>query len=144
MEPIDNRTPNTMEQLSLKTPERASAEQRNETGETPRNPEAAIIDTTSQAELAKSVASQPLGTGLPAQLPKVSPSANTGSQTTMVATPMSASDEDNLPKEWIDAAKQIISSTVDEPHKRDDEVTKLKNDYQQKRYGVNPPGSDSK
>lgn len=143
MGPIDNRTPNSMERLPLKSPEQVAPSQAIERGETLFNPEKAAIDAASQAEIAKSVASnQPIASGLPSELPKASLGITSSAQTTTVSTPLTASDDDRLPQEWIDAAKQIINSTKDEPHKRDDEVAKLKKDYQQKRYGVSQPISD--
>lgn len=49
--------------------------------------------------------------------------------------PAVAADEDLIEKEWVDKAKQIISSTRDDPARREKEVSRLQADYLKKRYG---------
>lgn len=50
------------------------------------------------------------------------------------ATPIVAADEDLIEKEWVDKAKQVISSTKNDPYRREQEVKKLQIEYVQKRY----------
>lgn len=49
--------------------------------------------------------------------------------------PVSASDGDSIEKEWIDKVKQVISSTADNPHAQQKEISKLMADYVLKRTG---------
>ena len=51
------------------------------------------------------------------------------------SSPAVAADEDLIEKEWVDKAKQIISSTRDDPARREKEVGRLQADYLKKRYG---------
>lgn len=50
-------------------------------------------------------------------------------------TPIAASDDDLIEKEWVDKAKKIIMQTKDDPFRREQEVNKLQADYLRKRYG---------
>ena len=50
-------------------------------------------------------------------------------------SPAVAADDDLIEKEWVDKAKQIISSTRDDPARREKEVGRLQADYLKKRYG---------
>jgi len=50
-------------------------------------------------------------------------------------TPIVAADEDLIEKEWVDKAKQIITSTKDDPYRREQEIKRLQLDYVRKRYG---------
>lgn len=51
------------------------------------------------------------------------------------SSPAVAEDVDVIEKEWVDKAKQIISSTKDDPYKRSAQVNELQRDYLKKRYG---------
>ncbi len=50
-------------------------------------------------------------------------------------SPVAASDDDLIEKEWVDKAKKIVSETQADPYKREEAVLKLQRDYQKKRYG---------
>jgi hypothetical protein len=50
-------------------------------------------------------------------------------------TPLVASDDDLIEREWVDKAKKIIIRTKDDPYLREQEVGKLQADYLRKRYG---------
>lgn len=69
------------------------------------------------------------------------PTASTTSDSTVVNdtsqlfNPSTANDEDLIEKEWVDRAKKIIADTPNDPHKREQEVSKLQSDYIKKRYG---------
>ena len=56
-------------------------------------------------------------------------------QTTDDDSPQIADDADLIEKEWVDKAKQIVSRTQGDPHAKSNELTGLKKDYIQKRYG---------
>jgi len=64
----------------------------------------------------------------PVQVASSDPAATT-------TTPLVASDEDLIEKEWVDKAKEIIEQTKDDPHARTTKVNELQRDYLQKRYG---------
>ncbi len=66
----------------------------------------------------------------------------TGAVATDDATPLVASDDDVIEKEWVDKAKKIIAETKDEPYRREQEVKKLQIEYVRKRYGreIGDPG----
>lgn len=71
-------------------------------------------------------------------MPLPTPAANetTDLTTPVVSTsPAVAEDVDVIEKEWVDKAKQIISSTKDDPYKRSAQVNELQRDYLKKRYG---------
>ncbi len=51
------------------------------------------------------------------------------------ANPSVAGDDDLIEKEWVDRAKKIIDETRDDPHRREQEVSRLQADYLRKRYG---------
>lgn len=51
------------------------------------------------------------------------------------ATPVIADDNDVIEKEWVDKAKQIVARTQGDPHAKSNELTGLKKEYIQKRYG---------
>ena len=55
--------------------------------------------------------------------------------TTTTNAPLVAADDDLIEKEWVDRAKKIIAETQNNPHKREDEVSKLQVDYIKKRFG---------
>lgn len=63
------------------------------------------------------------------------PVADDGVRQDDSASPLAASDEDLIEKEWVDKAKKIIAETKDDPHRREQEVGKLQLDYLKKRYG---------
>lgn len=50
-------------------------------------------------------------------------------------TPSMADDVDVIEKEWVDKAKTIVARTQGDPYKKSTELTHLKKDYMQKRYG---------
>lgn len=54
---------------------------------------------------------------------------------TQAPGPAIADDVDVIEKEWVDKAKSIVSSTKDNPHLQEKEVSKLQADYLMKRYG---------
>ena len=79
----------------------------------------------------------PVAVALPT--PTVNDPATT---TTSDDAPLVAADDDLIEKEWVDRAKKIISETRDDPHRREQEVSKLQADYLKKRYGKELGASD--
>lgn len=55
--------------------------------------------------------------------------------TSAAAAPSTAAHDDIIEKEWVDRAKKIVTDTPDDPHKREEQVTALHNDYLRKRFG---------
>jgi hypothetical protein len=67
--------------------------------------------------------------------PAISTPINRASTSLEDDTPVAASDDDLIEKEWVDKAKKIIMQTKDDPYRREREVNKLQADYLRKRYG---------
>lgn len=91
-----------------------------------------------QPHEASSAASQPVATPqapmpLPAALP-ITPAGQPASDSDTTDSPQIADDVDVIEKEWVDKAKKIVSATKDNPHKQEQEVSKLQADYLLKRY----------
>lgn len=56
--------------------------------------------------------------------------------TTIGDNPLTANDDDDLiEKKWVEAAKEIVDKTKDNPYQQDESVNKLKVDYIDKRFG---------
>lgn len=51
------------------------------------------------------------------------------------SNPIAASDDDDIEKEWVDRAKQVIIQTKDNPYAREKAIGELQRDYLMKRYG---------
>ncbi len=51
------------------------------------------------------------------------------------STTLTANDDDLIEKEWVDRAKKIIIDTKEDPYKREEAVSQLQKEYQEKRYG---------
>ena len=49
--------------------------------------------------------------------------------------PIAANDDDDIEKEWVNRAKQIITQTRDDPYARERAIGALQRDYLMKRYG---------
>ncbi|MEI6054214.1 MAG: hypothetical protein WCQ49_02475 [Candidatus Saccharibacteria bacterium] len=48
---------------------------------------------------------------------------------------LDAGDVDLIEKEWVDKAKKIVAETRDDPHMREEGISKLQVDYLKKRFG---------
>lgn len=66
--------------------------------------------------------------------PQVQPTNVSTSATGSSDDPQVADDVDVIEKEWVDKAKKIVSATREDPHKQEQEVSKLQADYLMKRY----------
>jgi len=76
--------------------------------------------------------------GLPTNAAPVIPTA---AETTLkapsaplVTPPATADDDDLIEQEWVDKAKAIVERTREDPHLQNEELSKFKADYMQKRY----------
>jgi hypothetical protein len=49
--------------------------------------------------------------------------------------PVVAEDGDLIEKEWVTKAKEIVARTRNDPHQQNKQLSKMKADYLQKRYG---------
>lgn len=97
----------------------------------PKGPEAAEL--APQAPASAPIAALPQLPNLPT--PQVVPPALQVKAAPKDNSPMSASDEDLIEKEWVDKAKKIVAQTRDDPYTQEKEVSKLQADYLKKRYG---------
>jgi hypothetical protein len=57
------------------------------------------------------------------------------SGTTTSDATVTADDTDLIEKEWVDKAKQIVERNREDPYRQSEELTVVKADYMQKRYG---------
>jgi hypothetical protein len=71
----------------------------------------------------------------PMQNPQQTPPKPAPGKPTQDDNPAMADDVDVIEKEWVEKAKKIVSSTKEDPHKQEKEVSKLQADYLKKRYG---------
>jgi hypothetical protein len=105
------------------------------------NPEAPI-SSPEQARAAEQLAVDHAG-GMPmptASLPQVgqpqaTPQVTAPTGAPQTAAPTTAADGELIEKEWLDKVKQIISSTADDPHAQQREISRLMADYVLKRTG---------
>lgn len=73
--------------------------------------------------------------GVVTSLPAPSlPEANEAPSLSTDSSLIEAADEDNIEKEWINRAKDLVNRTKDDPRARGDETSALKADYQEKRF----------
>jgi hypothetical protein len=66
-------------------------------------------------------------------------------QSSQASNPVIADDSDVIEKEWVDKAKEIVARTQGDPHAKSNELTGLKKEYIQKRYGktIATPGDET-
>jgi hypothetical protein len=65
--------------------------------------------------------------------PVATPASDHATQQT-TGVPLIADDVDVIEKEWVDKAKKIVSSTKEDPHLQEKQVSELQADYLMKRY----------
>lgn len=81
-----------------------------------------------QQPIVQQPASQPAQAGVPAPLPAAQQPGD-------VNAPAIADDGDLIEKEWVERVKQIVIETAHDPFLQNQQLTKLKAEYLQKRYG---------
>lgn len=80
---------------------------------------------------------EPVTIGLPAE--------DTEAPTPPVAgAPLVAADNNEIEKEWVDKAKDIVKNTRNDPAQQNSSVSHLKADYMHKRFGKKIKLSDDK
>lgn len=136
MEPRNNSVNN----MNLATPEQAVSSVSVENTQNSLQPQESVNSSPEQARTAEQSAGRvdtlpPPLTPLPVvdQSQDVTQPITTNQPST--TAPVTASDGDLIEKEWIDKVKQIISSTSEDPHAQQREVSKLMADYVLKRTG---------
>ena len=90
-----------------------------------------VVDAPAQAEMPGPVPVIPV---LPGPVPVI-PDPAQQAQGVATDAPATAADEDLIEKEWVDKAKEIVARTQGDPHAKSNELTGLKKEYIQKRYG---------
>jgi hypothetical protein len=100
-------------------------------GQTPPNPEYSPVGSPEAGGQAPAVPSFAVP-----QAPSATPPQATGTAVNpALATPTVADDGDLIEKEWVVKAKQIVSSTKQDPYQQNRQLAAFKADYLQKRYG---------
>lgn len=56
------------------------------------------------------------------------------SQPINITSGLSASDADIIEKEWVDRAKQVVNTTLNDPFKQQNMLNDVKADYMKKRF----------
>lgn len=73
---------------------------------------------------------------LPPAMAPAAPAAPAPAGPVGSGNPLTADDADVIEKAWVDRAKAIIRDTRDDPHRKEQEVSRLQADYLEKRFGV--------
>lgn len=98
-----------------------------------------------RVEVERSAAERPIANMADAQMPATvlptvplpaTPAVQAPVSTTTSTddTPLIASDDDLIEKEWVDKLKRIITLTKDDPYERARVIAQLQADYLKKRY----------
>lgn len=101
------------------------------------SPESGLDTGAERREQASEAAATIADSGLPTALPPLSVTDDSvvANDLANSDTPLVASDDDLIEREWVDKAKKIITETKEDPYKREEAVNQLQKDYQKKRYG---------
>lgn len=104
---------------------------------TPEQPQWQGEQGTHEMKRDVSASGAPMNAQEPLQpIPSMPPAQNPGPQTTTPSdNPAAAEDSDLIEKEWVLKAKTIVEKTRHDPYLENREISKLKADYMQKRYG---------
>lgn len=78
----------------------------------------------------------------PATVPAVD--QKTPQTNSRLSTPDVAKDTDRIEHEWVDVVRQVVASTADDPHQREEDIKDIQEDYLFKRYGRKVGDSNSK
>lgn len=96
--------------------------------EQPFNTQPAPLPAAAQPELPQPM--PPLPQQPSAAVPPQSPPAAASS-----AAPAIADDGDLIEKEWVEQVKRIVAKTANDPYLQNQQLTQLRAEYLQKRYG---------
>lgn len=64
--------------------------------------------------------------------------AKTPAQKPVITSPLHAAEVNTIEKEWVDAVKLVEDRTRNDPYKQKEEVSRIKADYQLKRFNKKP------
>jgi hypothetical protein len=89
--------------------------------------------SNSSPQSASSTFVDPMATSDPSGLAK-----SVGSPKKITVTDsLPANDVDLIEKAWVVKAKAIVEQTKNDPYEQSNELTKIRNDYQSKRFNIN-------
>lgn len=126
-------TPNPIERLSVPSPNQSRVEFGFNAQKTPEN---LIGSSPERNENSSNSSPNSSDVVLTTVIPQPVVDDNIVVQpTTTNDSPAVAADDDLIEKEWVDKAKKIVSETKNNPHKREEDVSRLQVDYLMKRYG---------
>lgn len=66
------------------------------------------------------------------------PAQDQPAQKPVITAPLHAADGNTIEKEWVDALKLVEDRTKNDPYKQKEEVSRIKADYQLKRFNKKP------
>jgi hypothetical protein len=61
-------------------------------------------------------------------------------QRMVLSIPQEANDSDLIEKEWVSLIEEVVAHTSEDPYAQQAEISKIKADYLQKRYGKSISG----
>lgn len=125
--PAPQELPKPQINTELAPPEEAGKDLYNKA---PKNAESANVEPTGAANAAVAAAMSSV-----AAVPVSATPLPDTSQPSSQATSVIADDADVIEKEWVDKAKKIVSETRGDPHKKSQELTSLKREYIETRFG---------
>ncbi len=64
-------------------------------------------------------------------------------QKPVITAPLHAADANTIEKEWVDALKMVEARTKNDPYKQREEVSRIKADYQLKRFNKKPNSDEA-
>ncbi len=92
-------------------------------------------ETHEQAMPAQPAPPVPAATTIALPAPVQTTSNQVSSASIGHSTPVTASDDGLIEREWVDKAKKIVQLNKSDPYTQEHEVSKLQADYIKKRYG---------
>lgn len=96
----------------------------------------AAIERSGEQHMPITQATTPPAQAMQLPTPVVSQADDTAQHVSITDdNPVIAADADLIEKEWVDRAKKIVEQTKNDPHEREQQVSKLQVDYVKKRYG---------
>lgn len=100
--------------------------------QTPEQGPAAAPETASRVAMGQPAAGQPAQASTPIPIPPQTSQPDDTSTTPTATTPIT--DNDDIEKEWVNRAKQIVERTRNDPYRQSEELTLVKADYMKQRY----------
>lgn len=91
----------------------------------------------SPTRVAPSINPVPVIPTAPLSVPTL-PQAPSAATQPVITASLSARDSNHIEKEWVDATKMVVSETRNDPHRQKQEISRIKTDYQMKRFDKHP------